>query len=263
LSNFNQIIIFLILILSACVNPVPQITGTEIVEIQVSPVPKNTTSEANALPTKIPTRISLSPTHTHTTPIEGIEDSDEYAGIVLFILGYGYDYRHYEGTRKSLERAGYRVLVASNTLDPIEGMIVVHGFESISRPGQTAPLISADLTLKNVQVEDYQAVVLISDSEILANTYPEIERILLKAEESGLVVAAQEFGIYLLAEAGLLGGKKVTANPLICRDLEANYDAICTLMPVQRDVGIVTADPTMSTVSFANAIMAEIGNEEY
>jgi hypothetical protein len=34
-------------------------------------------------------------------------------------------------------------------------------------------------------------------------------------------------------------------------------------MPVQRDVGIVTADPTMSTVSFANAIMAEIDNEEY
>ena len=78
------------------------------------------------------------------------------------------------------------------------------------------------------------------------------------AAQLGIVLAAQEFGIFLMADAGLLEGKKVTANPLICREMEVNYNAICTLMPVQRDDGIVTTDPTMSTVSFARAIVGEI-----
>ncbi len=162
---------------------------------------------------------------------------------------------------KSLERAGYKVHVASNTLVPIEGNITVHGFEVISRPWQTAPLVYADLLMKDIKVADYDGIVFISDTGILSDPSPEIDRILLQASQYGVVLAAQEFEVYLLAEAGLFKDKKVTANPLICREMEVNYNAICTLMPVQRDAGIVTADPTMSTVSFVRAILAEIENE--
>lgn len=186
------------------------------------------------------------------------DESNEYIGQVLFIFGEGYDHRHYEGTRSALERAGYRALVASNTTDPVEGVFTGHGFELNSKIGGTNPIVKPDLMLENVQVDDYQAVIFISDNEIFAARPPQIHQIVTQAVENKVVLAAQEFSIYHLADTGLLQGVKVTANPLICQEMETEYGAECTLMPVQRDKGFVTADPTYSTVSFVRAILAEI-----
>lgn len=193
------------------------------------------------------------------TPIPETVTND-YAGQVLFIFGEGFDHRHYDGARRSLEKAGYKVLVASSTTAPLEGIITGHGFELTSQIGASTPIIKPDLMLEDVRVADFQAVIFISDSGLLADQKATINQIISKAAGNNVVLAAQEFSIYHLAELGLLKGVKVTANPLICQELETVYEAECTLMPVQHDQCIVTADPTYSTVSFVRGILAEIEN---
>ena len=258
MKKFKWLVTNLVLILTACSNSVvPADWSTDTItppSAQLGHTPLKTQHPSITFPTSTSIPSIRIPTASIITASELVHDENS----VLFIFGDGFDYRHYDGTRTALERAGYQVVVTSNTLEPIEGHITVHGFEIVSRHGQTTPFVNADLLLEDVQVSNYLGIVFISDAGTMGDSSPELQRLLLSATNHGVVLAAQEYGIYLLADAGLLGGKKVTANPLICREMEVNYNAICTLMPVQRDDGIVTADPTMSTVSFARAIVGEI-----
>jgi putative intracellular protease/amidase len=213
-------------------------------EPTVSPIlPDNT-------PARTLIRASETPKPAATANLE-----DDYFGTVLFIFGYGFDFRHYEMTRKNLERANYHVMVASSSLEPVEGMQVVHGFESTSRAGLPTPYVQPDMALENVRVADYQAVVFISDSEIVAGRNPEVRRIVRQAAEQDLVLAAQEFGLYPLAVAGVLEGVGVTANPLVCQQMQNDYGAICKYTTVQRDGRIVTTGPDFSTSRFVKAII--------
>jgi transcriptional regulator GlxA family with amidase domain len=111
------------------------------------------------------------------------------------------------------------------------------------------------LALENVRVTDYQAVVFISDSEIMAGRNTEVRRIVKQATEQDLVLAAQEFGLYALAVAGVLEGVGVTANPLVCQQMQNDYGAICKYTSVYRDGRIVTTGPDFSTSRFAKAII--------
>jgi len=226
--------------------------------LKVNPTLEATSTDGQRLNTSntiVPS--AETPSITETLEVQ----ADNFMGIILFVFGDGFDYSHYEGTRKSLERAGFMVKIASNNLGPIEGSVVIHSFTNIAGTGATSRYVEGDLLLKDVEVVDYMAIVFISDTGILSNPDSEVKRIINQAAEKGVVLAAQEFGVYLLANEGVLKGRKVTANPLICNELQVNYDAICTLMPVQRDSGIVTADPTNATSSFARAIMMEIENK--
>jgi putative intracellular protease/amidase len=204
--------------------------------------------------TPAPARTSR-PTSETPEPASMASLEGEYIGAVLFIFGYGFDFRHYEGTRMNLERADYQVLVASLSLEPVEGMQVVHGFETTSRAGLPTPYVQPDLMLENVRVADYQAIVFISDSEIMADRNTEVRRIVKQAAEQGLALAAQEYGLYPLAGAGVLEGVSVTANPLICQQMQNDYGAICMYTTVQRDGRIVTTGPDFSTSRFVKAII--------
>lgn len=248
----------IILITTACNHPTRYTPMNEAGVTIASPSLRATDPSLEIIPS---TRSLSTPHPSMVTPsttemLEG--GTGEFFGNILFIFGDGFDYRHYEGTRKTFERAGYQVQVASNTFEAIEGFIAHHGFENNPGSGQDLPYVKGDLLINDIQIMDYDAIVLISDTGILTENAPEVQQIVLEAANQGLVIAAQEYSIYLLADSGMLEGKKVTSNPLICKEMEVNYAAICTLMPVQRDSGIVTADPTMSSVSFANAILTEI-----
>jgi len=256
--------IFLLLALAACSSPFAPAQITPPTDTGGSELPADDTGTITA---PVPTA-EKPDSHNQpegTAPADTFkpdDESNEYTGQVLIIFGEGYDHRHYEGTRSALEKAGYRAQVASITTDPVEGVITGHGFELNSQIGGTNPIVKPDLILENVQADDYQAVIFISDNEIFAARPPQIHQIVTQAAENKVVLAAQEFSIYHLAETGLLQGVKVTANPLICQEMESEYGADCTLMPVQRDKGFVTADPTYSTVSFVKAILAEIESED-
>jgi putative intracellular protease/amidase len=254
------LVIYSLVSLAACSSPIAPAEMISPTDTGGSKTPVNAAAVITTplAPAEKPTG---NPLPKGTAPVDTIKPDDEsksYSGQVLFIFGEGYDHRHYEGTRSALERAGYRVLVASITTEPVEGVIAGHGFELTSQIGGTNPIVKPDLILENVQIGDYQAVIFISDNELFAARPPRIHQIVTQAVENKVVLAAQEFSIYHLADAGLLQGVKVTTNPLICQEMETSYGAECTLMPVQRDKGFVTADPTYSTVSFVRAILAEI-----
>jgi len=226
----------------------PLLTQEAVILVSVEPtvtpiLPDNT-------PARALIRASETPKPASTANLE-----HDYIGAVLFIFGHGFDFRHYEGTRMNLERADYHVLVASLSLAPVEGMQVVHGFESTSRGGLPTPYVQPDLALENVRVTDYQAIVFISDSEIMSGRNPEVRRIVKQAAEQGLVLAAQEYGLYPLAGAGVLEGVSVTANPLVCQQMQNDYGAVCKSTTVERDGRIVTTGPDFSTPRFVKAII--------
>jgi putative intracellular protease/amidase len=198
------------------------------------------------------------PSERPSSNLEPEDQDDGYVGTVLMIFGFGFDYRHYEGTRAALERAGYRVLIASDTSGPIEGVEFAHGYETMSRTRRSKIEAWADLLVKDVRVEDYQAIIFISDNALMSGKSPEVRRIVQQAAEGGVVLAAQEFALYILAGAGVLKGVEVTANPLICQQMEVDYGAICKQMPIQSHSRIITTGPTFSSVHFVQAIVEAI-----
>lgn len=197
------------------------------------------------------------PTTTPTTIFEQ-EENDNLLGTVLLMFGNRYDYRQYEGVRHALEKADYRIVIASNTLQPIEAMYVHHGFEYSAPPSNTLPQLSADLLLEQVQIGDYDAYVLISDEELVFKGGTEVNRIIREAIEQGKVVAANDAAVLVLGNAGILEGVEITSNPLICMQLAEEDGAICRQMTVHRDGQIVTAGPDHASSSFAKQIIAAI-----
>jgi putative intracellular protease/amidase len=155
------------------------------------------------------------------------------------LFGYRFYAWHYKDVRRGLEGAGYDVVVASDQLGPITGLVSI-------APNKTTELM-ADLVLEEVQVEDYDALVFITDYGLSTGEYPLAYQIARDAVEQGKVVAAYDFAPLLLGQAGVLKGVKATAHMSshnVCTSLEGSFQAICTNRSVERDGKIVTADGT-------------------
>jgi hypothetical protein len=84
----------------------------------------------------------------------------------------------------------------------------VHGLKIISQTWQTAFPIKAYLRLKAVQVANSTGIVFISERGILSGPPPEVEHIVQYAAQFGVVLTAQESRVLLIANAGLLEGKR-------------------------------------------------------
>lgn len=140
--------------------------------------------EAEAEGTAIggPTATSLPPTETPRPTLEPLDDDS--IGRVLIIFGDFFNFSQYTTSRRELENAGYRVLVASDTL----------GTMSSINPSLLE--IEPDLLLEDVVVSDYDAFIFIGDSTFNTHpgAYPEaaeiVERIVLEAVEQGKVIGA-------------------------------------------------------------------------
>jgi putative intracellular protease/amidase len=176
----------------------------------------------------------------------------------LLIFGHRYDHRQYEGVRHALEKANFRALIASNTLEPIEATYVTHGFERSPPDRENLPQLSADLLLEHVQIGDYDAFILISDETLVFKSSPEVKRIIRQAIEQGKVVAANDIAVLVLGNAGILEGVEITSNPLICMQLAEEDGAICRQETVHRDGQIITAGPDHATTSFVTQIVTAI-----
>jgi len=177
------------------------------------------------------------PPETVSVPEEGSdEDAGEgYTGTVLFITGSWFDGYEYTGVRRYMEEAGYRVLVASDTPEPLQstGSLFV---------------IERDMPLEAVVTADYDAIILLQNYTLTSrpNSYPEgsaiVDRIVREAVEQGKVVAASTESVMALAHAGVLDGVAVTSATMNCYGALASvYDIPCTGAIVERDGLIVTA----------------------
>jgi putative intracellular protease/amidase len=192
------------------------------------------TMESAADPTATPTMESVpDPT---ATPIE--ESSEMRACTVLFVLPEEPYNHHTAMLDVQFEDAGCTVVMASKTLEPVDSCGVRRG------------AIQPDLTLADVQVVNYDAIVY-AGGHGCYDQWEDAEslRIAREAVEQGKVLGGIGCGPTILAHAGVLEGRQATVClrgvPVkrgldYCEVLES-LGAVCTDAQVVRDGLIVTA----------------------
>jgi protease I len=143
-------------------------------------------------------------------------------------------------TKEVLESAGFEVTIASKTMDTCVGML----------GGEVKP----DITNEQVNPEDYDAVVFVGGSGSSVYFNDETAKGIAKeAYEKGKVIGAICIAPSILANAGLLQGKKVTSFASEQGNLESK-GAEYTGNSVERDGKIITADGPESAREFGKTI---------
>lgn len=148
-------------------------------------------------------------------------------------------------TKEELEKAGAEVIIASSKIGNIRGML-----------GGTA---KAELDLRSVRVEDFDAIIFIGGSG--ASAYyedPQAHQIAKEAVQQSKVLAAICIAPGILAKAGVLKGKKATIwNGDFVEILERN-GARYTGKSVEIDGKIITANGPPAARDFGRAIVKAI-----
>ena len=199
-----------------------------------------TSTSTQTMPTDTPSP----PTATQIPPTEPVVLTFERTKVVLLIVSNQFDPVEFNGTKTPLIRAGYQVIVAAYTLNPLPD-------------NEGGPRLEVDILLSDVRVEDYDAIVFIGNETLIYLHDSEAHRIAQDAVEQGRVLAALCHGPLVLAEAGVLDGRQATAwfgfGSDQCKKLQRN-GAICTYARVQQDGLIITGKGPDATAAFAGAI---------
>ena len=145
----------------------------------------------------------------------------------------------YFETRKVLEDVGNKITVVNSTGQPSKSM-----FGKIVKP---------DKTIYDVSSEDFDAIVFVGGSG--TSVYFNNQQALGLAKEfssSGKIVAAICIAPSILANAGILNGKKATAFPSEKDNINAvgNY----TGKPVEQDGKIITGNGPIAAKEFGKKI---------
>lgn len=159
---------------------------------------------------------------------------------LLIIAPRNFRDEEYFHTKEELEKAGVEVTTASKSAGDVAGM-----------KGGTA---TAETDLRDVDAGDYDAVAFIGGGG--ASVYfnnPAAQGIAKKALEGGKVLAAICIAPSILANAGLLKGKKATAFSSEESNLRSK-GADWTGEGVTVDGRIITADGPSSAREFGKAI---------
>jgi protease I len=185
-----------------------------------------------ATPASVPTPTRV-PTHT-----------------ILLVFGDRFIDDIYTTVRPALENAGYKVVVASSVLMPRHGK-------------ETELEVQPDLLLKDVRVDDYDAIVFTCDNDIATGGgRPETDRIAQQAVEQGQVLAAICNAPLVLGYARVVKGIKVTGHPATtCGRLQTTFGAICTNAAVEQDGLIITARDRYASQPFAEAVLKALQGE--
>ena len=171
-------------------------------------------------------------------------EESERTNTVLIVFGNRFMPDIYRGLSSAFERAGYDIVIASDTLSPL-------------RAYQAELEVEADILLEDVRVEDYDAIIFSCDMDIADGTArPETNRLAQEAVAQGKVLAAICKAPMLLGFAGVVDGVKVTGVPdTTCRILAEHFGAICTQTLVQRDGLIITGRDRGATASLARTVL--------
>jgi protease I len=166
---------------------------------------------------------------------------------LLVVAPQNFRDEEYFHTREELEAAGIAVVTASKAVDKANGMM-----------GGTAIV---DIGLREAPVADYNAIVFIggNGSSVYFND-KDAHELAKKAYMGGKVVAAICIAPSILANAGLLRGKKATAYPTEERNLREK-GVEYTGEPLTVDGRLITADGPSSAHDFGKAIATTLENE--
>jgi protease I len=162
------------------------------------------------------------------------------ADIVMIIASSMFRDEELFETRAELERLGHRVIVASRKTDICIG----------NRGGQALP----DLAIASIRRQEQDALVFVGGGG--ASEYFDdgsIHRLAREFLEDGKVVGAICIAPVILANAGLLKGRKATVFPSGSDEL-IRHGAVYTAEPVTIDGRIVTGNGPQSSVQFARAL---------
>jgi putative intracellular protease/amidase len=233
LRRFLSLVILLTLCAACAPGEAPLSTQTPAVSA-TSTAPPTVLSTATPPPTATPT--AEPPTPTPEPPL----------GSILLVFGDRFIEIIYTTVRPAFEDAGYAVVVASRTMEPLNAKVSDLDVEP-------------DLLLADVQVDDYAAVVFLCDNDLtFGSARDETDRIAQQAAAQGVVLAAICSGPRILAYAQVVDGLSVTGEPShTCQMLE-QAGATCTGRPVERAGLIVTARDRYASQSFVREILAAI-----
>jgi protease I len=170
---------------------------------------------------------------------------------VLIVATDGFEEWELFGPKQILEQRGAEVKLASPKLAPIQA--TVH-----DDPGKT---IRPDLTVADVQAEDFDALILpggVRNPDQL-RTHKEAIALIRAFVEQGKPVAAICHGPWLLVEADLLRGRTATSYASIRTDLK-NAGAKVVDEPVVVDGNIITSRKPDDVVAFTNAVIDLVEN---
>lgn len=171
----------------------------------------------------------------------------------LFIATDGFEQSELFEPRKRLLEAGAQVTLASPKLDPIQGM-------EHDKKGDT---ITPDLTLDDVDTDDYDALVIpggVANPDSLRMEDRAID-IVEEFMDSGKIVAAICHGPWLLVEADVVDGKTVTSWPSLRTDL-ANAGADVVDREVVVDGNLITSRKPDDIPAFVDAIKTAVTQAE-
>ena len=172
---------------------------------------------------------------------------------VLMIAADGFETVELFEPRKALEEAGATVTLASIGRDPIQGM------KGDINKAETA---TPDLTLDEVAVEDYDALVLpggVANPDKLRVEDRAVE-IVQQFMDEDKIVAAICHAPWLLAEADVIDGRRVTGFVSIRTDLE-NAGAEVDDEEVVIDDNLITSRKPDDIPAFNKAIIAALAEE--
>lgn len=144
-------------------------------------------------------------------------------------------------TQRILTEAGIASVVASSKIGVIQGVF--------------GGIVASEITLDNLKVEDFDAVVFIGGpgaADYFNN--PVVLRIAREASARNKVIAAISAAPMILANAGVLRGIRATGLPQQ-REQMKKTGAQYTGSAVERDGNIITANDSSATVQFARVIV--------
>lgn len=176
--------------------------------------------------------------------------SDTQNKHVLIVATDGFEQSELIGPRDALREAGVKVDIASIKPGRIQGM--VH-----DEKGET---VEATLAIADVVADDYDALMLpggVANPDRL-RTDEDAVRLVREFVDAGKPVAAICHGPWLLVEADVVRGRRVTSWPSIRTDLR-NAGAEVVDEQVVVDANFITSRKPDDVPAFSHAILDALG----
>ena len=168
--------------------------------------------------------------------------------VVLVVPPQQYADTELIDTQRIFKDAGVTTTIASSKFGALQGML--------------GALTASDVTLDNLKVEDYDAVVFIGGpgvAEFINN--PAALKVAREAYAMGRIVAAIGSAPAILSNAGILRGMRAT-GPVQQREQMKKAGAQFTGRAVERDGLIITANDSTVAAQFAGEVVAAMGQRQ-
>lgn len=171
---------------------------------------------------------------------------------VLIMATDGFEQSELMDPKANLEKAGFETVVASLDEGEIKGW----------KDKDWGDSVKVDLTVEEVSAGDYDALLLPGgqmNPDILRMNERAIA-IVREFDAAGKPIAAICHAPWLLAEAGIIEGKTVTAWPSIRTDLD-NAGANVVDREVAEDGNLITSRNPDDIPAFSEALIAKLGGQ--